>query len=595
MAYYGQDAVEEVRGATDIVDLIGGYVPLKRKGKSYVGLCPFHTEKTPSFTVDREKQIYYCFGCQRGGDVYSFLMEHERLEFPEALEELARKQGIHLTPVQGAERSLRRDRTLLEMNLEAARFYYRKFQEPEGKEALAYLLSRGVAPELRRDFKLGYAPDSWESLVRHLLEQGYLPQDLARAGLASSREGGRYYDRFRNRLMFPIENARGEIVGFGGRVLGEGEPKYLNSPETELFSKKDHLYGLSRALPEIRRTARALVMEGYMDVLISHQHGFSSAVASLGTALTGEQARLLGRYVSEVVLAYDSDEAGKAATIRAAGAFARTEVLVRVAELGDAKDPDDFIRRHGTDAFETLLERALPFYEYLVADGLRRYSLGRVQEKVALTRFLIPHLAAMENRVTQAEYVKYTAGKLDLAEDSLRFEIRKYLENQRLPRVREGPAVSPPPGEETGESPEDGSGIPAEEIALLRICLRNPAVYRELSGKIGQAGLSSPFAIRCFREMEQRGYGEERDVHRLLAAFEGEEHRLLVRIAMEEREPANVLTAVAWLDRIRSESLRKEGAALEKEMEFLEKEGDFEALREVQRRFQSLQEERKSI
>ncbi|QRN86457.1 DNA primase [Clostridia bacterium] len=595
MPYYGQDAIEEIRESVDIVDLIGEYVSLKKKGKHFVALCPFHSEKTPSFTVNREKQIYYCFGCQNGGDIYNFLMEYEHLDFTEAMERLAERAGIELVPEKGSSRENKKDHTLLEINLEAARYFYACFSETGGKEALAYLIEREVTAETRKRFKIGYAPAGWDDLINHLMQKKFLPKDMERAGIANSKDDHKYYTRFRNRLMFPIENIKGEIIGFGGRILGAGEPKYLNSPETPMFQKKHNLYAINLALPEMKRTSTALLMEGYMDVAMSHQNGFTNAVASLGTAFTKEQAALLSRYVQEVVLVYDSDNAGRKATIRAAEAFAESDILVRVADLGEEKDPDDFIKKNGREAFEHVLNRALPFYEYLLSVGIRHSNLDDIEQKVALSKKLVPYLGRIRNAVKMSEYIKLTAKKLDISEESLRFEIKKSKSNDRLEERKEQCRIER--REERAEKKAksiDQIGA-REETELLNLCMRDLSIYQKLQNEISTIEYNGTLTKRCFGLLQELECEGKLSFHEVLEKLTEEEKKKVLSITMDEMNPLNVETAKAWIGALKKESLKKEMEEIKTKMDFLEKEGNSSGLLELKKKFKSLQEQRNRI
>ncbi len=596
MAYYGQEAVERVRDATDIVDLIGEYLSLKQKGKHYVALCPFHNEKTPSFTVNREKQIYYCFGCQNGGDVFNFLMEYEHLDFSEALEYLAEKAGIELIPESSTGKVQKKDTVLMQINLEVARYFYAAFTQSDGKEAMAYLLNRQIQVETRKKFKLGFAPDSWDDLIEYMLGKNYLPKDLERAGVAIYKDQKKYYARFRNRLMFPIENLKGEIVGFGGRILGNGEPKYLNSPETPLFSKKNNLYAINLALPEMKRTKRALVMEGYMDVIMSHQNGFTNAVASLGTAFTVEQAKLLARYVDEVVLIYDNDVAGRKAILRAHEAFRDFDVLVRVANVEPYKDPDEFIRQQGNEAFEYVIHNALPFYEYILSKGIEGCNLQSIEEKVALIQYLIPFLIEMDNSVQMNEYMKMTAQKCRIDEDSLEFEIKKAMSKKRLKERQETRRI------EYKVKAESASAHPSAhnpgvhgERDLLNLCLRDFSIYTDLYEEISKLNFQGTIVQKCFLALSR--FKDESDfaIHLVTDQLSDLEKKELLGIMMDEKNPLNVHTAKAWIDVLKRTNIHNELLDLRNKIDFLEKEGKQTDLLEIKKRFQSLQDELKRL
>lgn len=358
--YYSEEIIEEVRSKNDIVDVISAYVRLQKKGSSYFGLCPFHNEKSPSFSVSRQKQMYYCFGCGAGGNVFTFLMEYENFTFQEALKYLAERVGVELPEDTGYSKEAK-DRanaktTLLEINKSAAQFFYVQLRRPQGKTAMDYLSGRGLSAETMKDFGLGYAGKFGDGLYKYLKDKGYSDEVLKTSGLIGYDEKQGPFDRFWNRVIFPIMDANSKVIGFGGRVMGEGKPKYLNSPETLVFDKSRNLYGLHIA----RRTKKPyfLLCEGYMDVISLHQAGFTNAVASLGTALTYGHANLIKRYVKEVYLTYDSDEAGTKAALRAFPILREVGITAKVIRMEPYKDPDEFIKNLGAEAFEERIKEA---------------------------------------------------------------------------------------------------------------------------------------------------------------------------------------------------------------------------------------------
>ncbi|NLC37931.1 MAG: DNA primase, partial [Clostridia bacterium] len=448
------EIIEEIRSRIDIADLIGEYVVLQKKGLRFVGLCPFHAEKTPSFTVTPEKGFFYCFGCGQGGDIFSFLMKYEGIDFPQAVEKLARRVGLDpdslrmQDPGSPQRRKLER---LKAINREAAHFYYLYLhQDQAGAAALRYLKARGINRQSQRDFALGYSPGSWDVLLKHLLREGFQRDELIQAGVVSTGEKDQCYDRFRHRLMFPITNTRGEVVGFGGRVLGDGEPKYLNSPETRIFQKKKMLYGLYQALPAIRQQKRALLMEGYLDVIISHQYGLKNAVASLGTAFTPDHARLLRRYTREVILLLDNDLAGRQATDRAIEIFQEQGLDLRVARLEGAKDPDEFLRNFGREAFEEMLDQALPVIVYKFQCLKADIPPQRVGGKAEIVQKLLPELGKVRSQVEVQEYVQMLARELELAENVIMAEYSRYrrkmqkngMHRDKSPEIRNNTKVN---------------------------------------------------------------------------------------------------------------------------------------------------------
>ena len=358
MDRYSDEKIQEVREATDIVSFLSEYLPLKKSGRSYKTLCPFHSEKTPSFMVSPERQVYHCFGCGAGGNVFTYLMETEKISFPEAVRFLAKRSGIHL-PVskrEGGEGGLD---PLYRASDAVSSYYHNLLFQEEGRKAREYLKNRGITEETMKTFRIGVAPSGWDSLLEWARKNSISLKDLHAAGLIVEREGGGYYDRFRERILFPIQNLSGRVVGFGGRLyLGEGEPKYLNSPETPIYQKGKELYSLNQTRAEIRKSEKAIVVEGYMDLISLFQAGFRNTVATLGTALTLEQGKRLSRYTSKALLLYDPDKAGIEAALRGGELLLEQGLDIEVISLDEGMDPDLFIRNKGAKAFEEVLKKS---------------------------------------------------------------------------------------------------------------------------------------------------------------------------------------------------------------------------------------------
>lgn len=424
------DLVEIVRSQTNIVDLISEYILLTPKGRYYSGLCPFHQEKTPSFTVTPDKQIFYCFGCGTGGDVFSFLMKKEGINFVEALNKLAARANI---PTEGQNDFSQKSREselklkVFELNRVAARFFYACLtRTKDGKNAFNYLLKRGIKSETIRRFGLGYAPNSWTALYDYLTAQGFEGQLMEQAGLVIPRKNGDgYYDRFRNRVVFPIIDLRGRVCGFGGRVLGEEQPKYLNSPETPVFSKSKNLYGLNLAKDAIRESGTVVLMEGYMDVFSAHQIGCGTAVASLGTALTSQHCRILSSLAREVVLVYDGDAAGGRAVLKGIQLLKKFNLTLKVCSLPRDTDPDDYIRRYGGNKFLDLIGRAVPFYDFQIGAVLQANDLNLQEEKIRAIKSVLPILLSIEDINERDEYIKKVVNLFKLPEENLRLQLKK--------------------------------------------------------------------------------------------------------------------------------------------------------------------------
>lgn len=395
--------LQEVADRNDIADVVGGYVKLtKRSGSNLFGLCPFHSEKTPSFSVSPDKQIYHCFGCGKGGSVVNFIMEVENLSFRDAVEFLARRAGLEM-PQDALDDTRRVRERMLDLNREAARFYFSALSSPAGRAAASYVKSRGLSNAMVKTFGLGSAPDEWDALRGAMRKKGFSDKELFDAGLIKRRKGGDgFYDTFRNRLMFPVIDIRGNVVGFSGRLLSGDGPKYMNSPETLVFSKSRNLFAMN--LAKKSKKGYVILTEGNIDVVSLHQAGFDSAVASLGTSLTPEQARLISRYVNEVIIAYDSDEAGQKAAKRAVGILEKLDIRVRILKLRGAKDPDEFIRLKGADAFANLLEKSENHIEFSLEAIESKYDIKVDEQRVSYLKEAASTIAGLPSGVEREVY-----------------------------------------------------------------------------------------------------------------------------------------------------------------------------------------------
>lgn len=435
--YIPEEIIEDVRRSLDLVAVISEYIDLKRAGRNYVGLCPFHQEKTPSFMVSPEKQIYHCFGCGQGGNVFSYIMENEQIPFPEAVKMLAKKAGIkipekELSPAQKENASIK-DELYHAMSLATKLYNYILLNRPAGKGALAYLEKRGVNKDYIEKFLIGFAPESWNTLFKFTQKRGISPEILTKVGLVTpQKSGSSFFDRFRNRIIFPIQDPAGKIIGLGGRILGKGEPKYLNSPQTPLFDKSKQLYGLNHARKAIRDKGYSLVFEGYMDVITAHQRGILNAVASLGTSLTPQQARLLRSQAEEAVIAYDADTAGQGATWRGLEVLKNAGCMVRIAELPTNMDPDDFIKEKGAEKFnQEIISTALPMVDYKIKKIKERYDIKDTGERVKYSREVVNVLADIKEVLERESYIKKIEEELSLPGDSLRHAIKKVIKNNK--------------------------------------------------------------------------------------------------------------------------------------------------------------------
>ncbi len=421
-----QDFIDEVVAKNDIVDLVSRYTTLKRVGNRFQALCPLHNDKkTPSFSVSPDKQLFHCFGCGAGGTVINFVMAKENLDFMEAVRLLADRAGIPMPDMRsGAQRAKAAEihskkKRMYEMNAEAGRFFFSKLISPEHSYALDYFRKRNLTNATIRSFGLGYAPNSWTGLIDFMKGKGYEAEELAEAGLAVRRENGTYFDKFRDRVMFPIIDLRGNVIGFGGRIIKERDdaPKYLNSPETLIFKKKENLFAMNIA--KNTKEGQFLLMEGYMDVISLHQNGFTNAVASLGTAFTPQQAELLKRYADKAVLCYDSDEAGQKATDRAGEILREAGIKGRVLTITGGKDPDEYINAKGADMFRHLTESAESFIEYKIGKIEKQYNLDDTVEKIEFIEQIAKILSNIKNDVEREIYIKQIARRFDISPESI--------------------------------------------------------------------------------------------------------------------------------------------------------------------------------
>jgi len=423
---FDDNKIEEIKSRVDIVELASEYLTLKKAGRNFVGLCPFHQEKTPSFTVNRDKQIFYCFGCGEGGNVITFLMKIADKTFPEAIKDLAEKTGVVLPPMLSGKEGRQKDSLkegIINLNLRAAQHFSRNLSSGAGKVAREYLQNRSIAEETIKQFRLGYVPDTWRSLADHLEGSG-LPLKLAeQAGLVIAGKEGSFYDRFRGRLIFPIENIFGEIVAFGGRILEKGEPKYLNSPESPVYIKGKNLYGLNKAKEEIRKKGFALIVEGYFDLISLWNAGIGNVVATLGTALTREHLELLRRYTLEVVALFDPDEAGRKALDRSLELFLSMRMRARALILPEGCDPDDYVKKYGKDKLDELIAQAPSISDYYIDSVL---SGGKTfEDKRDMIKTAMEFINKIDDEIEKNLFIRRIAEKSGINQELLKKELHK--------------------------------------------------------------------------------------------------------------------------------------------------------------------------
>lgn len=440
--------IDRLRSECDIVSVLSDYMPLRKKGKNYWGCCPFHHENTPSFSVTPDKGFFYCFGCQSGGNVFNFLMKFENISFFDAVKILAQKMNIPLPQKEKTQQEIAREREtakLYRANEMAREFFYACLTKTAyGKQAREYLQSRGVTDEVIESFKIGFAPSAWDKLVHAFLDRGVEQDILIKAGLIVERSSGDgVYDRFRSRIIFPICDTRGRVVGFGGRVIDDSQPKYLNSPETPVFNKRHILFGFDVAHKFIKESGQAIVVEGYMDAITAHTFGIKNVVASLGTAFSVEQAKLLLRNTTEILFAYDSDAAGQNATMRALAVLKNMGAHVRVILIPDGKDPDEFIRKHGAEKFRVLIEEAADLLEYQIKQAFDNTDYSGLEGKVAVVSKIVPVLASADNAVEVNAHIARVSQALAIDESAIRSEVRKFLfQAKKDKNVKSGKNIS---------------------------------------------------------------------------------------------------------------------------------------------------------
>ena len=520
--YYSDDVIEEVRMKNDIVDVISGYVRLQRKGSSYFGLCPFHNEKSPSFSVSPSKQMYYCFGCGAGGNVFNFIMEYENFTFIEAVKYLADRAGVKL-PEQEYSKEARAaadlKTILLEINKKAAAYYYYQLRQETGKKALEYLQKRELSEETIKAFGLGYTGNYSDGLYRYLKSKGYSDQILKEAGLFFFDERQGMKDKFWNRVMFPIMDVNNRVIGFGGRVMGDGKPKYLNSPETVVFDKSRNLYGLNRA-----RTSRKpyfLLCEGYMDVISLHQSGFTNAVASLGTALTAGHAALIKRYVQEVYLTYDSDEAGTRAALRAVPILREAGISAKVVRMDPYKDPDEFIKNLGAEEYEKRIHAARNGFMFSLEMLEKQYDMNSPEGKTDFFKEVSRRLLEFEDELERNNYIEAVATAYRVSRESLEKMVAKMAVNAGMARP-----VARPKRAEGSEKKQKEDGILTSQKALLTWMIDDDRLFDQISQYISPGDFTESL-YRTVAELlyEQRKQGALNPAKILNHFTEEEDHR----------------------------------------------------------------------
>ena len=537
-----------------IEDVVSQYVSMTRRGGRLFGLCPFHGEKTPSFSVSPDNGLFYCFGCHKGGGVINFVMEIENLSYPDAVRFLAKRAGMEVPEDEQYHSRYRQQERLWALSAEAARFFHAQLYQPAGAQALAYARGRGLSQKILTNFGMGYAPDRWTALLEAMEAKGYTQQELLDAGLALRHaEKGTVYDRFRNRLMFPIIDVRGHVIGFGGRVMDNSTPKYLNSPDTLIFNKRKNLFAMN--LAKRSKAGRIILVEGYMDAIALHQYGFDSAVASLGTALTQDQVALLARYTDQVVLIYDGDEAGQNATRRALPMLERSGLQIRVLAIQGAKDPDEYLQKFGADRFKLLLDGAENQMEYQIAALARKYDITQDSQKVEFLQAAADLLAEVGSGVEREVYGGRIAQAAGVSYDTLKLEIDKAARRagrrakKKQERIDLAPAERLRPKDRSIRYDNVRSAV-AEE-GLLGQVLREPALLAQVD--LSPEEFSCPLLGRCFAALGDRYRPALQVTLGALEGFTPEEAAHLAGVAQRQSGPVSEAALADYTAIIRGE------------------------------------------
>lgn len=554
--------LDELLARTDIVDLVSESVRLTKKGNSYWGCCPFHSEKTPSFHVVPDRQMYKCFGCGKGGGAINYVMELENLPFRDAVAVLARRAGMQVPETGAAPGARERREKILTINKQAARAFHRWLYGPEGEHGLTYLQNRGLSQRTLTNFGLGFAPNSWDGLITELSAQGYDKRDLLDAGLAVSNKDGRIYDRFRNRVMFPIIDVRGNVIGFGGRVMDDSTPKYLNSPDTPVYNKSRNVFALNIAKGS--KAGRVILTEGYMDTISLHQAGFDSAVASLGTALTEEHGQLLSRYFKEAIIAYDGDGAGVAAAQRAILILEKAGLKVRVLRVTGAKDPDEFIKAYGRDAFARLLDQSEDRMDYRLAQIQKKYDLNDDGQRIGFLQEAAGMIATLPSAVEREIYAGHAAQTAGVTPEAMKLEVDRALKG-RLRKAKKqqerrdlAPASQLQPRARSLRY--DNVRSARAEEGLIRLLMLDPGLWNQMDGITG-AEFSSSLLGRAFDVLRRRAEeGLSTQLAALAGDFSGEEMDHLAQVAAQPQATASSGQAITdYISVIRGERLLRGG------------------------------------
>ncbi len=562
--------IDELIARNPIEDVVGQYVSLRRSGSNLFGLCPFHGEKTASFSVAPDKGMYYCFGCHKGGGAVNFMMEVEGLSYPDAVRALAKRVGMEVPEDEQYQSRYKAQERLWALHKEAARFYHGKLYAPEGKAALEYAIGRGMPKATLINFGIGYAPDTWSALVDALRKKGYTDEELKESGLVTvSKKNGALFDRFRDRLMFPIIDVRGNVIGFGGRIMKKDDnaAKYLNSPETLIFNKRKNLFALN--LAKKSKQGYMILVEGYMDAIALHQYGFDCAVASLGTALTEDGATLLSKYTDQVVLIYDGDTAGQRAAQRAIPILEKAGLQVKVLQMRDAKDPDEFLKKFGADKFKLLLEESSNRVEYQINAIRRKYDIREDEQRVKYIQEAAELICTLGSAVQREVYGHRVAESAKISYEAMKLEVDKAFkrriarEKKKQEQIDLAPAKNLQPKARSIRYDNMKSAM-AEE-AVLALILKEPALL-EQAKELSEQEFSSPLLGRAFGQLSGR-YRQGLEVNiSVLSDFSGEEISHLAGILQRQDGPVN---ETALRDCIRTIHAEHQGSSVSSDDDLL--------------------------
>ena len=535
--------IDELVARNPIEDVVGRYVNLRRSGANLFGLCPFHGEKTASFSVAPDKGIYYCFGCHKGGGVINFQMEVEGLSYPDAVRVLANRVGMEVPEDEQYQSRYRQQERLWALSKEAARFFHSQLYAPVGKPALEYALGRGMSKSILTTFGVGYAPDSWDNLVKAMRAKGYTDEELKESGLVSvSQKNGNIFDRFRDRLMFPIIDVRGNVIGFGGRIIKKDSDaaKYLNSPETLIFNKRKNLFGLN--LAKKSKAGFLILVEGNIDVVTLHQYGFDNAIASLGTSLTEEQAALMTRYAEQVILIYDGDKAGQNATQRAIPILEKAGLQVKVLQMKDAKDPDEYLKKFGADKFKLLLEGSSNRVEYQLNAIARKYDIREDDQKVKFINEATDFISTLSNAVQREIYGHRVAEAAGISYDALKLEVNKAYkrriarEKKKQERIDLAPAQAHQP--KSREIRYENMKSAMAEEGVLGLIMKDAALLDQ-AGQLKAEEFSSPLLGRVYEQLRLR-HKQGLEVNlAVLADLTPDEYSHIAGIIQRQQGPVN--------------------------------------------------------